>query len=188
MVVVFCHDLGIGDSYTISFHKQIYDIQIFHNILIHKYQEINRYSFTHLQYSVSLGFWTLSIVKYSKIYKQYFGNWICFHPQVRREEFLKCVFYILEYQIMEKFQTPSDSECYTPLSEPFKIYRMLNRAQIVFCHESKKAKSNVLGQWKNTITFQQLMNLDVSAQPDARHNYYVPGSSSSSKCSNGSRK
>jgi hypothetical protein len=87
-----------------------------------------------------------------------------------------------------KVQTPSDSKCYTPLSEPFKIYSMLNRAQIVFCYESKKTKSNVLGQWKNTITFQQLMNLDVNSQPDARHNYYVPGSSRSSNCSNGRKK
>jgi hypothetical protein len=77
----------------------------------------------HTQYSESLGVWTLSIVRYSKIYEhQYFGNWICFRPQVRKEEFLKYVFYILEYQMMEKVQTPSDSECYTPLSEPFKIY------------------------------------------------------------------
>jgi hypothetical protein len=35
-------------------------------------------------YSEALGFWTLTIVQNSKYKKtQHFGNWICFHPQVR---------------------------------------------------------------------------------------------------------
>jgi hypothetical protein len=67
------------------------------------------------------------------------------------------------------------------------IYIMLNKAQSIFCLESKKTKSNVPGQWKNTITFQKLMNIDVNPQPDARHTYYVQGSRSSNT-SNGSRK
>jgi hypothetical protein len=29
---------------------------------------------------------------------------------------------ILEYRTMEKFQKPSNSECYTPSSEPYRIY------------------------------------------------------------------
>jgi hypothetical protein len=64
---------------------------------------------------------------------------------------------------------------------------MITKAQSIFCHENKKTKSNVLGQWKNTIMFWQLMNIDVSPEPDAKHTYYVPGFSSSN-CSNGSRK
>jgi hypothetical protein len=33
-----------------------------------------------------LGFWTLSIVQYSRNQKtQRFGNWICFRPQIMRE-------------------------------------------------------------------------------------------------------
>jgi hypothetical protein len=39
-----------------------------------------------VQHSESLGFWTLSIVQVSKYQKtQRFGNWICFHPQVKGE-------------------------------------------------------------------------------------------------------
>jgi hypothetical protein len=34
-----------------------------------------------------------------------------------------CVFYSLEYRPMEKVQKPSNSLCYTPSSEPFKIHR-----------------------------------------------------------------
>jgi hypothetical protein len=35
------------------------------------------------------------------------------------------VFYSLEYRTMEKVQKPSNSMCYTPLSEPFRIYKII---------------------------------------------------------------
>jgi hypothetical protein len=35
-------------------------------------------------------------------------------------------FYSLEYRMMEKVQEPSNSECYTPSSEPFRIYYFEN--------------------------------------------------------------
>jgi hypothetical protein len=39
-------------------------------------------------HSELLGFWTLSIIQYSRNYKtQHFGNWICFHPQVREDTY-----------------------------------------------------------------------------------------------------
>jgi hypothetical protein len=46
------------------------------------------------------GFWTFSIVLYSRKYKtRRFGNWICFRPQVRT-----MCFYFLEYRTMEETQ------------------------------------------------------------------------------------
>jgi hypothetical protein len=37
-----------------------------------------------IMHSELLGFWTLSIVQYSRNYKtERFRNWICFHPQVK---------------------------------------------------------------------------------------------------------
>jgi hypothetical protein len=39
-------------------------------------------------------------------------------------QFMKChVFYFLDYWTMEKVQETSNSECYTPTSEPFRIYK-----------------------------------------------------------------
>jgi hypothetical protein len=35
------------------------------------------------------------------------------------------VFYTLEYRTMENVQNPSNSMCYTPSSEPFRIYKIL---------------------------------------------------------------
>jgi cytochrome c-type biogenesis protein CcmH/NrfF len=77
------------------------------------------------------GFWTVSIVRYSRNYKtQRFGNCICFPPQVRGRHLLSwvplkvltsitasCVAQFIEYRTIDKAQKPSDSE-----SEPFRIY------------------------------------------------------------------
>jgi hypothetical protein len=52
-----------------------------------------------------VGFWTLSIVQYSLI----FG--------------------IFEYWTMDKVQKPTNSECYTPSSEPIRIY-MIERVYL----------------------------------------------------------
>jgi hypothetical protein len=38
-----------------------------------------------------------------------------------RPGFRCCVFWFLEYQLMDRVQKPSNSECYTPSSEPFII-------------------------------------------------------------------
>jgi hypothetical protein len=40
-----------------------------------------------VQHSELHGFWTLSVVQYSRKQKtKRFGNWICFRPQVRWED------------------------------------------------------------------------------------------------------
>jgi hypothetical protein len=41
------------------------------------------------------------------------------------------VFCFLEYWMMEKVQNPSNSECYMPSSEPFRIYCFTSIAQLV---------------------------------------------------------
>jgi hypothetical protein len=52
-------------------------------------------------YSELLGFWAFPIFRYSS------------------------VFYFLECRTMDKVQMPSNSECYTPLSELFRIYQLV---------------------------------------------------------------
>jgi hypothetical protein len=41
----------------------------------------------------------------------------------------RCVFYLVEYRTMGKVQKPSNSEWYTPSSEPFRMYLILNVGQ-----------------------------------------------------------
>jgi hypothetical protein len=50
-----------------------------------------------------------------------------FHPQVRGETPVPetSCFYFLEYWAVDKVQRLSNSECYTPSSEPFRIYHHL---------------------------------------------------------------
>jgi hypothetical protein len=100
-----------------------------------------------LKHSELLGFWTLSIVRYCKehLRTQRFGNRICFRPQVRgwetptllgpleranlnhsphlRKETdpVSETLCSLEYRTVDKVQKPSNPECHTPSSEPFRI-------------------------------------------------------------------
>jgi hypothetical protein len=74
-----------------------------------------------------LAFWAFSITWYSK--KQRFRNCICFRPQVKgwetpiqlgpseRANLNHCS---LEYHTVDNFQKPSNSQYYSPSSEPFR--------------------------------------------------------------------
>jgi hypothetical protein len=67
------------------------------------------------QYSDLLGFGLCPSSDILNNYKtQCFGNWIYFHPQGFSS--------FLEFQMMDKVQKPSNSACYTSLSEPFRLY------------------------------------------------------------------
>jgi hypothetical protein len=100
------------------------------------------------QCSGLLGFWTLSIVRYSKKPEEHnvsetgsvsvlrWGGRIhstgpnrvgvsCPSPEDgNRSSFRNVVFFcfFLEYRTMNKVQKPSSPECYIPSSEPFKVY------------------------------------------------------------------
>jgi hypothetical protein len=72
----------------------------------------------------------------------HFGNGICFRPEVKGGETpillgpveranpnhweITILPNVLAYRTIDKVQKPSNSECYTPSSEPFIIY-LLNR-------------------------------------------------------------
>jgi hypothetical protein len=43
---------------------------------------------------------------------------------------------LLEYQMMEKVQKPSNPECYTPLSEPFRIYVFKTFNKYFICYQA----------------------------------------------------
>jgi hypothetical protein len=78
-------------------------------------------------FSGLLGFWILSIVRYSKKQKNTrFGNWICFRPQVRGQETPTQLGPLerasLNHWTMDKVQKPSSPECHIPSSEPFKVF------------------------------------------------------------------
>jgi hypothetical protein len=74
--------------FTISYHIQVFvvvankPLDLFKMIIYYTCQTVEG------KHSDLLGFWSLSIVWYSRLRTQHFGNWICFHPQVREEEHL----------------------------------------------------------------------------------------------------
>jgi hypothetical protein len=71
-------------------------------------------------------FLTVSIVWNSRSQKTlHFGNWICFYPQVWGK--IPTLLGPLEranlnHWMMDTVQKPSNSECHTPSSKPFRIY------------------------------------------------------------------
>jgi hypothetical protein len=71
------------------------------------------------EWSELLDFWTLLIVCYSKNHN--ISETGCLHPQVRGET--RTLLGLLERSNLSHWtnQNPNYSECYTPLSEPFRI-------------------------------------------------------------------
>jgi hypothetical protein len=56
---------------------------------------------------------------------QCFGNWIRFRPQVRETPtVLGSLGTPTEFRTMDRAQKPSNSECYTPSSQPFGFYQL----------------------------------------------------------------
>jgi hypothetical protein len=75
--------------------------------------------------SLLLSFWALSIVRISTNQKtQRFGNWICFRNVV--------FFWFVEIRMMDEVQKLSSNECYTPTSEPFRMYMNTEATQYFF--------------------------------------------------------
>jgi hypothetical protein len=109
-----------GCQYTITYIVLLFGNRfccVFHFLLVWQ-----------LTCSELLGFWTYSIVRYSRNYKiRRFGNWICFRPQVwgRGRDPTEWVssrscFLVPRIPDDRKIENPSNSECDTPSSEPFR--------------------------------------------------------------------
>jgi hypothetical protein len=78
-----------------------------------------------------------------------------FHLKTQTDKFPKrCVFYFLEYRVMDIGQTPNNSECYTQ-SEPFRIYLKGLRTLAVTLKRKSEYFPNSIGALMSLEQFSQ---------------------------------